>query len=166
MPGKYRNPKGRAELREEVYAAYGGAFCTCCGESEPVFLTLDHSHNDGAAHRKEVFGEKGGGVRFYEHLKKLGFPQDIGLRVMCFNCNCGRVRNEGICPHKEPRRQRKVEITEADVAFIREQAGQKGPRVFSDRRLTLQELSNKYGVSMGTISRIQKGRRVRRVILG
>jgi hypothetical protein len=28
------------------------------------------------------------------------FPNDV-LRLLCFNCNCGRAKNGGICPHEE-----------------------------------------------------------------
>lgn len=26
-----------------------------------------------------------------------GFPDE--LQLLCFNCNCGRQRNGGVCPH-------------------------------------------------------------------
>lgn len=34
----------------------------------------------------------------YRWLKKQGFPKG-DFRVMCFNCNLGRQRNGGECPH-------------------------------------------------------------------
>lgn len=88
--------------KDECYVAYGGYVCVCCGESEKMFLTLDHIDSDGAAHRKEVFGtNERGGLRagdMYRHLKRKGFPP--GFQVLCFNCNCGRQRNKGVCPHQ------------------------------------------------------------------
>lgn len=91
---KQRDARRRQALARETIMKYGGK-CTCCGESNYLFLTLDHPNNDGFAHRHAV-GTKGG-TAFYHQLKKAGWPS--GLRVMCFNCNCGRARNGGTCPH-------------------------------------------------------------------
>ena len=33
----------------------------------------------------------------YIWLKNNNFPE--GFQVLCFNCNCGKARNKGICPH-------------------------------------------------------------------
>lgn len=78
-----------------VLAAYGGR-CKCCGESRHPFLTIDHVFGDGAKHRK-VAG--GAGDRTYSWLVKHSFPP--GFQVLCWNCNCGRKINGGICPHVE-----------------------------------------------------------------
>lgn len=88
-----------ARVRSEVYAAYGGAFCACCGESNLLFLTIDHTNNDGAAHRAEIWGKSrnGSGSALCGWLKKHGFPP--GYQVLCYNCNCGKQRNGGTCPH-------------------------------------------------------------------
>lgn len=67
--------------------------CSCCGESEIEFLTIDHPNNDGAKHRKEI----GGGNRFYSWVIKNSFPK--GFRVLCMNCNFARGRF-GKCPHE------------------------------------------------------------------
>jgi len=85
-------------LRREIVAAYGGK-CACCGEREIAFLELDHSKDDGAAHRKKI-GR--GSKACYAWLKKRGFPRD-GYQLLCANCNQGRKRNGGICPHRAPR---------------------------------------------------------------
>ena len=82
-----------AKLRMSVLQAYGQQ-CECCGEKEPLFLTIDHINGGGNVHRKIV----GGGFPMYRWLKKQGFPK--GYRVLCFNCNCGRQLNGGVCPHK------------------------------------------------------------------
>jgi hypothetical protein len=85
---------------EACLAAYGGKICACCGETEPMFLTLDHIENNGSRHRRSLFGNKNcGSSAFYFALVKAGFPP--GLQVLCWNCNLGRNRNGGICPHKE-----------------------------------------------------------------
>lgn len=84
-------------LRAEVFAAYGGNRCACCGETEPMFLTIDHVENDGAKMRREGVHSRGG-TQFYQWLRKNGFPP--GFQVLCMNCNLGKHRNGGICPHQ------------------------------------------------------------------
>lgn len=81
-------------LRHEAILAYGGYRCACCGEEEPLFLTLDHVNNDGSKQRRRF----GSGSRFYLRLRRNGYPP--GCQVLCYNCNCGRHRNGGVCPHK------------------------------------------------------------------
>jgi len=96
-----KNPNvARAKLKQlkaEVLAAYGGK-CYCCGETEINFLTLDHPKNDGATHRIA-----NGGNPFYKWLQRNGYPKGV-VRVACWNCNCGRHVNGGICPHKTKRK--------------------------------------------------------------
>jgi len=88
----------RQGLKLECLSHYGGnpPKCSCCGEAKIQFLTLDHIDGDGNKHRK---GLRSAGYVFYFWLRKHGFPE--GLQVLCFNCNCGRQLNKGICPHKE-----------------------------------------------------------------
>lgn len=91
--------KRRAEIRDEVFAAYGGYRCVCCGEEEPKFLTLDHIRNDGGKFRKEKLGSRtAAGYHTYRWLLKHGCPKDV--QVMCMNCQHGKLTNGGICPHK------------------------------------------------------------------
>lgn len=86
-----------AVLRNEVFAAYGGRICACCGETQPMFLGIDHVENDGAELRKRGVQPRGG-TQFYQWLRKNGFPS--GYQVLCMNCNIGKHRNGGVCPHK------------------------------------------------------------------
>lgn len=86
-----------AELRETVFKAYGGYKCACCGETEPLFLTIDHVNNDGAEMRQNGTHSRGG-TQFYQWLRKNNFPE--GFQVLCMNCNLGKHRNGGVCPHK------------------------------------------------------------------
>jgi hypothetical protein len=88
--------KSRLKIRKEVLCHYGGnpPKCSCCGESIEAFLTIDHLKGNGAEERRKVKGD------FYFWLKKQGFPKGFH-RVLCFNCNLGRERNNGICPHEE-----------------------------------------------------------------
>lgn len=86
-----------ATVREQVFAAYGGYQCACCGETERLFLSIDHVANDGGEMRRN--GTHGtSGTAFYQWLKKNNFPD--GFQVLCLNCNIGKHRNGGICPHK------------------------------------------------------------------
>lgn len=90
--------------REKCLDAYGRT-CACCGLDEVVFLTFDHVNNDGAAHRRELYGPakdggrpRGGTYTFLRWLINNGFPDSIQL--LCANCQLGKVRNGGACPHQ------------------------------------------------------------------
>lgn len=85
-----REQKRHRQRRQEVLAAYGGK-CTCCGESTPEFLVIDHINNDGAAHRKEI-----GARNIYIWLRREGYPE--GFQVLCHNCNIAK-EFYGACPH-------------------------------------------------------------------
>ena len=89
---EYRKQKYQ-ELRDEVFQAYGGYACACCGETEPKFLCIDHVNGGGNLHRKE----KGVRSGIYHWLRRMHFPP--GFRVLCQNCNWGRDQNGGVCPH-------------------------------------------------------------------
>ena len=43
-------------VKDEVFNAYGGYVCVCCGETRRIFLTLDHINGGGTNHRKKVGG--------------------------------------------------------------------------------------------------------------
>jgi len=89
-------------LRREVMGAYGGSVCACCGETEEQFLTIDHVFNDGAKHRRQIGYKDGNGKgsssATLRWLKTHNYPS--GFQVLCMNCNLGKQRNGGICPHK------------------------------------------------------------------
>lgn len=87
-------------IKNEVITFYGGK-CKCCNESNIMFLTMDHINNDGASHRRSINGSengKGNHVQIYKWIKKNNFPGIF--QVLCFNCNCGKAINGGICPHR------------------------------------------------------------------
>ena len=93
---RYKN-----RLRKEIIAGYGGK-CKCCGESIFEFLALDHVNNDGAKHRKELFGNKHGyvtsrPVALCLWIKRNKYPDTIQL--LCHNCNNAKGYY-GYCPHK------------------------------------------------------------------
>lgn len=83
------------KLRDEVLSHYG-KICVCCGETIWEFLTLDHVHNDGARHRREV-----GSSKVYRWVKTHGYPDSF--QVLCMNCNFSKGKY-GICPHEKQRR--------------------------------------------------------------
>lgn len=77
----------RQERKRRVVDKYGGS-CDCCREERLGFLTIDHKNNDGHTERSSGF---------YRKLDES--PKREDLIVMCFNCNCGRAANGGVCPH-------------------------------------------------------------------
>lgn len=88
-----RRTKNR-KLRVAVIDAYGGA-CQCCGEDRIEFLAIDHANGGGKKHRLEVANI---GSAFYAWLKRNAYPKNIGLRVLCHNCNQS-LGLYGYCPH-------------------------------------------------------------------
>ena len=77
-----------AKLKSEVMLAYGG-HCSCCGEDESSFMSIDHINGyDGTGPRKSI--------PLYRWLKKNSYPE--GFRVLCMNCNASRGFH-GYCPH-------------------------------------------------------------------
>jgi hypothetical protein len=95
-------PSPYYQLRHDAIMAYGGYRCACCAETDPVFLTLDHINGDGARHRRRV----GAGNGLLAWLRKRSYPP--GFQVLCWNCNVGRHRNGGDCPHKKRKNKRCV----------------------------------------------------------
>lgn len=85
----------KSDLRREFIAAYGGQ-CACCGETEPLFLTLEHLNGDGREHRLRV-GRNTTGL--LADLKHRGWPKDK-YQLLCMNCNWAKGHCGGVCPHK------------------------------------------------------------------
>ena len=85
--------RDRNKLKAAFLKAYGGK-CTCCGESEPSFLSVDHVNNDGKEHRAKLGGA---GTVIYRDLRKRGWPKEY--TILCYNCNYAKFRC-GICPHQ------------------------------------------------------------------
>lgn len=89
--GRWRNRY--RDQRAEVISRLGGK-CTCCGEDIEAFLTVDHIDPIGSTGRVQL-----GQQNIYSWLVYNNFPD--GFRLLCSNCNHGRHRNGGICPHQE-----------------------------------------------------------------
>jgi len=87
--------QNRKKVRERVFRRYGGErpACSCCGESQDEFLTIDHIDGGGTKHRRSCRD-------LYQWLEKNNFPD--GFRVLCWNCNCS-IGIKGYCPHDQAR---------------------------------------------------------------
>lgn len=74
-------------LHLEALNAYGGPVCARCDSTGR--LQLDHVNGDGAQHRRSLTGSpRGRGAHvFYSALKRLGWPNDPPLQVLCAPCN-------------------------------------------------------------------------------
>lgn len=81
------------EMRMAVFAHYG-QFCQCCGETEPLFLAIDHG--PGAPSKKDN-PEQNKVANLTKWVFDNGFPK--GFRIMCHNCNMA-VRYDRECPHQ------------------------------------------------------------------
>lgn len=89
----------KVRIKMEVMDHYGGV-CQICGESHLECLTIGHSFNDGAEFRRTRDDLKFSGIQFYYWLKQNNFPDDLGLRVLCWNCNCS-IGAYGYSPYEE-----------------------------------------------------------------
>lgn len=82
-------------VKAEAMAAYGGAVCVRCGDTEIEHLTLDHVNGDGSAHRLDLMGDpQRGGKGFYIKLRKRGWPKEPALQVLCRPCNYKKYVDE------------------------------------------------------------------------
>jgi hypothetical protein len=86
----------RLRIRLAVLTHYGGVppRCQCCGESTAAFLTIDHIDGGGRSQLSSL----GGSQSLMRWLIRNNYPS--GFQVLCYNCNCGRAKNNGVCPHK------------------------------------------------------------------
>lgn len=78
-------------LKIRVFESYGNK-CACCGETDLFFLDLDHVNNDGYIERRKR------GFCNYNNLRKAALNLEQ-FQILCCNCNNGKVRNNGKCPH-------------------------------------------------------------------
>lgn len=89
-----RSNETRINRRKAVFDLYGGK-CSCCGEDQWEFLTIDHVNGNGNKERKA-------GFKIYHLRKKLlidGKPNPE-YRVLCMNCNFAKGIH-GYCPHEK-----------------------------------------------------------------
>lgn len=95
-----RNRKENRRVKLQVIFHYsnGKNCCACCGESHIEFLTVDHIKGRGREHRRKTAS----GISFYKWLRKNNFPDNLDLRILCYNCNCS-LGHLGYCPHNKER---------------------------------------------------------------
>ena len=79
-------------VRSQVLEMYGW-ICKCCGESENMFLALDHIHGGGRKEREKYHGT----CDFYWFVLKQGH-QPERYQLLCHNCNSAKGFY-GYCPH-------------------------------------------------------------------
>lgn len=92
----------RKERKKKVIEYYGGK-CTCCGESELIFLCLDHINGGGNEHRRKINRQNNrcgsSSTQFYKWVEKNNYPPI--LQVLCYNCNAAKeISDDGTCPHQ------------------------------------------------------------------
>lgn len=92
----------RKERKIRIFKYYGG-ICSCCGESELMFLALDHIDGGGNEHRRVIGNNKNNrcgssSTQFYKWVEKNNYPDF--LQILCHNCNMGKHLNGGVCPHQ------------------------------------------------------------------
>lgn len=85
-----QSKESRERLREQILTRYGRS-CACCGETTPVFLTIDHIKGGGQKHMREI-----GKRNLWGWLRAQGFPD--GYQTLCWNCNAAKGIL-GACPH-------------------------------------------------------------------
>jgi hypothetical protein len=73
-----------------------GTKCVCCDEDNLAFLSIDHIHGRGEEDR----AVNGSGISFYQYINSIATDKDK-YQILCLNCNCGRARNGGCCPHTD-----------------------------------------------------------------
>lgn len=91
----------------------GGMYrCACCGCNEgKIFLDIDHVAGGGSKHKK-----LNPNLTLHHWLIKNKLPK--GFQVLCSNCNQGKRRNGGICPHKDPNKTQIAYIPPKNPKFI------------------------------------------------
>ena len=74
-----------------------GSECACCGEAETLFLDIDHI-NGVSEEEKRLGGKK----KRYSWAKLFKYvPMHLDeFQILCSNCNQGKRRNGGVCPHQ------------------------------------------------------------------
>ncbi len=106
---KKRRARWKIRYRESKRAVldHYGNTCACCGESNEKFLTLDHINGGGYEERRHN-GD------LWVCLVRRNFPD--GYQILCYNCNCGRQQNGGVCPHKTSDCQENNQMNNPEMA--------------------------------------------------
>jgi hypothetical protein len=75
-----------AAERIKVLAHYK-SHCRWCGETNQLFLQLDHVHSDGHTHRKTIHK-----ASLWHWIIKHNYPK--GFQILCANCHFAKTRYE------------------------------------------------------------------------
>jgi hypothetical protein len=98
--------KRRKKTKDELFQILGNK-CVCCGETDRLYLQVDHVNNDGHAHRNS--NEK----KHHHHSEYLRYlaKNPGGLQLLCANCNFAKKLNDGELyrPEKFTRRSNQTE---------------------------------------------------------
>lgn len=93
LHGKELNQRKHEHLiaiKELGLVAYGSK-CSCCGESNSDFLTIEHINGRDKTIKRRT------GLNEWRRLHSLGFPKE-GITILCYNCNCSKGVL-GYCSH-------------------------------------------------------------------
>jgi hypothetical protein len=77
--------KWRLKLKQRAVNALGGK-CVCCGETELLFLTLDHVNEDGGTHRKS--DDRARSTKLWQQM--LSGECNYEMQVLCANCHLAK----------------------------------------------------------------------------
>lgn len=91
------NYKHRQGLKQQVVVLLGGK-CSCCGETELAFLSVEHVGRWGAQHRRND-GWKARGAELYRRIINGLYPKDK-FDVLCMNCQIA-TKDGRECPHQK-----------------------------------------------------------------
>jgi len=90
-----KSTRSSRNTKLDVVRHYGNR-CSCCGESNIDLLTIDHTDGGGCKHLRIIGYNRG--TEFYRWIINNNYPDY--LQLMCWNCNCGKSVNGGVCPHE------------------------------------------------------------------
>lgn len=82
----------RKKLRSEILDLLGGK-CVCCGETNKIYLQVDHLNKDGKQHRALCNNDT---YTLFKDIKKN--PSRFELRVLCASCHFAFTQGEQ-CQH-------------------------------------------------------------------
>lgn len=85
--------RARKEKLRGIFIEKMGGQCSCCGENNSRFLTVEHLDNTGKEERQGTYNP----IR----MLKRAINGDFEAGLLCFNCNIGKSINGGVCPHEE-----------------------------------------------------------------
>ena len=82
-------------LKYEAIAHYtyddGLIYCAKCGEANLRKLEIEHTKDDGGDWRRKYLN---GAHTQYQLLKKMNYPDDLGIQVLCAKCNSSKSKKK------------------------------------------------------------------------